>query len=250
MVNTYAIVTARNASTRLPDKMIKTICGKKSVEITIERAKLTGFPVILATSTDHSDDIFEHISKTADIEIYRGALLNKLKRWKGCFHSFSIDNALLIDGDDLLYDYDIGKRAIQQLESCDADMIVHPENIICGFFTYAMSQKAFEKLAPYTEDEQLDTDVIVAFLKKSQLIMKPINLYDWEQNRNFRLTLDYMEDLMMFDSLISQTGYKASGQKIVHFLENHPEIVQMNSHRQADFLNNQQRFNQKLFIHN
>jgi len=250
MVKSYAIVTARNSSKRLPDKMIKTICGKKCIEITIERAKKTGFPVILATSTDRSDDIFETIAKNSKVELYRGSRLNKLKRWKGCFHTFAIENALLVDGDDLLYDYDIGKRAIQMFQSCDADIIQHPQNIICGFFTYAIHRKAFEKLEPYSNDEQLDTDVIVEFIKKSRLQVKIIELFDWEKNKNFRLTLDYIEDLTMFETLISQAGYQLSGQKIIRFLENHPDIVNINIHRQADFLNNQQQFNKGVAFHN
>ncbi|ETR66068.1 MAG: acylneuraminate cytidylyltransferase [Candidatus Magnetoglobus multicellularis str. Araruama] len=248
MKNINAIVTARNTSTRLPNKMLKSICNQKAIDITIARAKMTGFPVILATSAASSDDIFETIADKAQIKIFRGALRNKLKRWRDCFNYYNIDGALLVDGDDLLYDYDIGKRAITQLSVTQGDMIVHPENIICGFFTYAIHKKAFPKMSDYTHDANLNTDVIVEYIKKSQLTTAHLPLNEWEQNRDFRLTLDYQEDLEMFTHLISQIGYKASGKEIVNYLEQHNDIVQMNLFRQKDFLDNQQRFNQKVLL--
>jgi len=57
-----AIVTVRNSSTRLPNKAIMKIKGDiRSIDIVIQRAKQTGFPVIIATSIHESDDEFEEI---------------------------------------------------------------------------------------------------------------------------------------------------------------------------------------------
>ena len=59
-----AIVTMRNSSKRLPNKSIAKITDKlTAADIIIQRAKLTGLPVILATSTDQSDDSLEVIGK-------------------------------------------------------------------------------------------------------------------------------------------------------------------------------------------
>ena len=58
MVNNYTIVTVRNTSTRLPNKTIAYITeNMRSLDIVIHRAKKIGLPVIVATSTDNSDDI-------------------------------------------------------------------------------------------------------------------------------------------------------------------------------------------------
>ena len=54
------IVTVRNSSSRLPNKAILKIKGDlRSIDIVIERVKKTNLPVILATSIDESDNIFE-----------------------------------------------------------------------------------------------------------------------------------------------------------------------------------------------
>ena len=76
----YTIVSARCSSSRLPNKALLEINNElKSIEIVIERAKLIGLPVILATSSDSSDDSLEYIARKHHIDIFRGELENKIK---------------------------------------------------------------------------------------------------------------------------------------------------------------------------
>lgn len=246
MVDKYAIITVRNSSSRLVNKAIREIQGRKTIEIVIERAKRTGCKVVIATSTDKSDDIIEQIARDNMVEIFRGALLNKLKRWEGCFEKFNIERALLVDGDDLMYDYDIARRAIERLKAKQIDIIKHPGNIVCGFFTYAMNRNAFEKMTPFTSSDKLDTDVITEFLLRSDLITEEINLNQWEKDRPYRLTLDYKEDLQMFEELISRIGVEKNGKEIIEFLDKNQDVWKININRQKDFLENQQKFNQSV----
>ena len=112
-----AIVTVRNSSSRLPNKAIMKIKDQlRSIDIVISRAKKTGFAVIIATSTDKTDDVFEEIAKEHNVQLFRGALLNKIKRWHDCFQKFKVENALILDGDDLERSYDIGKRDVYELK--------------------------------------------------------------------------------------------------------------------------------------
>ena len=101
-IKDVAIVTVRNSSSRLPNKAIMKIKGTlRSIDIVVERAKKTGLPVIIATSTADSDDIFVDIARQRGVHIFRGSLVNKIKRWYDCFNEFGIENALIVDGDDL-----------------------------------------------------------------------------------------------------------------------------------------------------
>ncbi len=247
MMHDFAVVTVRNSSTRLPNKAILEIAPQlKSIEAVIERAKRTHLPVVLATSTDDSDDIFEEIASKNKIQIFRGALLNKIKRWKDCFDQFQINNALLIDGDDLLYDYDIGIRAINKLHHTDALMIKHPEDIICGYFTYAIKNEGMNTLYDFAKQENTNTDVITEFIKQSGITVDILELTHWEREKSFRLTLDYEEDLLFFIELIKQVGIGAEGKTITNFLDAHPEIVNINLHRQNDWAMNQKKFNEEV----
>ena len=129
-----AIVTMRNSSKRLPNKSMAKITAKlTAADIIIQRAKLTGLPVILATSTDQSDDSLEVIGKNQNISVFRGSLHNKIKRWYDCFTEYNLENALLIDGDDLCYDFEIGQRALSELKVVKpAYGCVNPHMVITG----------------------------------------------------------------------------------------------------------------------
>jgi spore coat polysaccharide biosynthesis protein SpsF len=246
MPDNFAVISVRYSSTRLPHKAIKEICGRKTIEIVIDRAKMTGLPVVIATSTEPADDIFADIARQNAVEIFRGSLLNRLRRWKDCFDRFDIASAVLIDGDDLLHDPDIEARALDMLADGDTDVVKNPENIICSYFTLAMSRTATEKMPDFMLADDLDLDVITQFLCRSDLRIKEVPLNGWERDRPFRMTLDYAEDLAMFERLISAVGITASAARITEFLDTHPEIVGINLHRHKDFLDNQRKFNRTI----
>ena len=198
-MDNVAIVTVRNSSTRLPNKAIMKVKDNlTAIDIVVKRAKKTGFPVIIATSTSKEDDIFEDIAKQNNVIIFRGSLLNKIKRWFDCFNEFKINYALLVDGDDLSYNYDIGIRAISELKEKSVELITHPKNIVTGFFTYAISKEGINKLHSNANLEETNTDVITRFIEKSRLNSDIIKLEDFEKNETVRFTLDYQEDLEFF----------------------------------------------------
>ncbi len=248
MVNQYAIITIRNSSTRLPNKATKIIYqNKTTLEIVIERAKLTGFEVVIATSIDQSDDIIFEIAKKNNIECFRGALKNKINRWYYCFEKFNIESALLIDGDDLLYDFELGKRALDELqETKTIDMIKYTDNIICGLFTYAVSVNAISKMYNIVSNPNIDTDVITRYMESASLNIKEIELKSWEKDKPYRLTLDYNEDFEMFNAILMKIGYKKGGKELYDSLIINENILNINQFRQIDYINNQKEFNKKV----
>jgi len=246
MLRNFIIITARNLSKRFPNKVIKEICGKKAIEIAILRAKVTDFPIVLATSFDKEDDVLEDIAKEYDIKVFRGSSLNILKRWSDCFRKYSINNAILVGADDVLYDYDIGRRAIIQLEKGIVDVVRHPDNIICGLFGWAMNQRVFRKLESVIQDDDLNTDVFSQYLINADANIQKVELKEWEKDKPYRLTLDYPEDLEMFRILIGKIGFENSGKEIIEFLDVNPEIAKINIHKQENFLKNQERFDLKV----
>jgi len=247
MVNNVTIVTVRNSSTRLPKKPFMKIKKElDAIDIIIKRAKKTKMPVILTTSKHKDDDPFVEVAKKHNVSIFRGALLNKIKRWYDCFHDYNVDNALLVDGDDLAYDYDIGIRAISELERSNADIIISPKDIACGFFTYAISKEGISRMYKIANDESIDGDVIDKFIEKADLKISYVSLENHERNSNVRLTLDYPEDLEFFRRLYSDIDILSNGKNIINYLENNKKISQINFHRQKDFLENQALFNENI----
>ena len=243
-----AIVTVRNSSTRLPNKAVMEINENiRAIDIVVKRAKKTRLPVMIATSTDPGDDIFVDISKENNIDIFRGSLLNKIKRWNDCFKEFNIDNALLVDGDDLSYDYDIAQRAMKQLKSSKhLDLVKSPNETVCGFFTYAITKQGMNRLFSIASEDTQNTDVITKYIEFAELNSENVSLLSHEKNKDIRLTLDYEEDLDFFQKLYKNIDYDADGKHIVEYLTENKLISSINFHRQKEFLLNQAKFNEMI----
>jgi len=245
----YTIVSARCSSSRLPNKALLEINNDlKSIEIVIERAKLIGLPVILATSNDSSDDSLEHIARKHHIHIFRGELENKIKRWRDCFNKFQIDYAVQIDGDDLCYDFNLAKKALEKIHDNEYDIITCKKDVITGLFTFVLTRDSIEKLFLVAKEKSINTDIIIKFIEKAGLKVGFLETSSLEINKNIRLTLDYKEDFEFFKKLYSLIDSRTTTKEIIEFLEENPNICKINFHKQADFIKNQEKFNNSVKI--
>ena len=237
------IVTVRTSSKRLPNKAIMEIKpGIKSIDIVIKRAKKIGSTVILATSNDVSDDILVQIAKQHKIEVFRGALLNKIKRLYDCFVEYQIERAVIIEADDIAFDYTINQKAITELRQTDSDMIMYPPEIVTGLFLFVLKKNALEKLYSVVPYENTNTDVsIIELIKETDLNISQLKLEPYAKNKKIRLTLDYPEDLKFFQELYNNIDTTSSGKTIIDFCEKNKSITEINFYRQKDYLDNQKK---------
>ena len=77
-----APIQARMNSSRLPGKAMMPLCGKPMIEVLLERILKSRRidEVILATSTNASDDILEETGDILGIKVYRGSEEDVLER--------------------------------------------------------------------------------------------------------------------------------------------------------------------------
>jgi spore coat polysaccharide biosynthesis protein SpsF len=141
----FIFITVRTSSSRLPNKCLKKINNKKIIEIVIQRAKKIGYQIILLTTKNKSDDTLCNLAKKNKIMHYRGSTNNVLKRWYDCMISFNADIAIIVDADDLLFDYDIYKIALKKILTNKFDYIKANENSITGLFTYIFNANVIKK---------------------------------------------------------------------------------------------------------
>ncbi len=83
-VKTLAVLQARTSSTRLPGKVMKEINGKPMIYWQILRIlkSTTIDELIVATSSEESDDILVDFLSKMNIAFYRGSLSNVLSRYE------------------------------------------------------------------------------------------------------------------------------------------------------------------------
>ncbi|HEY8617244.1 glycosyltransferase family protein [Phenylobacterium sp.] len=88
-----AILQARMSSQRLPGKVMKPLAGKPMVERQIERLRRceTLDRLVVATSTEPSDDPLAGRLERVGVEVFRGALDDVLGRFVGCLDALGVD---------------------------------------------------------------------------------------------------------------------------------------------------------------
>jgi len=245
--NPFALVTARSTSTRLPNKCFQLITDDLStIQVVIRRAKKIGCTVVLATTVDPSDDQLEEIAIKESILCFRGAVKNKIKRWADCFAKYSVTEGLLVDGDDPTFDYNVGARALEQLQKAETDMVVTPPEMTPGFFTYGITGNGIKKLLTQAPNSQTDTDVITEFINSGALTKSYVSATQEETAvHNVRLTVDYPEDVEFYRALYSKVNCLAPATEIVRVALKYG-LQEINWHKQAQFLENQKIFNEKV----
>jgi spore coat polysaccharide biosynthesis protein SpsF len=113
-VSTLAILQARMSSTRLPGKVLEPIEGMPLILRAIERISrarsLDG--LVLATSTDPSDDPLAAVARDAGVEVRRGDLDDVLGRFLVVVEEFDPVDVVRLTGDNALTDPGIIDRVV------------------------------------------------------------------------------------------------------------------------------------------
>ena len=118
-----AVIVARCASSRLPNKALIKINGRESIALVIDRIKRCNEvdQIILSTTNEEADDQLVSIAEREGIEYYRGPTENVALRYSETVDAFNLDHFVRITGDATLCDEEmIDKAIISHLNSsCD-----------------------------------------------------------------------------------------------------------------------------------
>jgi len=237
-------ITVRTGSRRFPEKCLKYVTStwrlfdgsKMAIELVIERAQRSkkAENIILCTTTLPEDDVLEEIAIKRGVYCFRGSSPDKLMRWLGACERFGTHFFVTFDGEDLLCDPELADLAFEQNERSPVDFITAPF-VPTGAFTHGISRQALE-IACLTKDAE-DTENIYKFFDCDVVELENVPI---EVQRDFRMTMDYPDDLKFFDKLYD--GFddrKFSLLDAIKYLDRHPEIVLINKHCQDLYLANQ-----------
>ena len=114
-MNPTEFITVRTKSKRLPSKCLLSFGDCNVIEHIIFRAKHYDLDPIICTSIDSSDDVLEEIANKNSVKIFRGSLINKIKRWYDCCNYYNIERFHTIDADDPFFDGELMKNRMTRL---------------------------------------------------------------------------------------------------------------------------------------
>jgi predicted dehydrogenase/spore coat polysaccharide biosynthesis protein SpsF (cytidylyltransferase family) len=228
------LITARLKSTRLPEKLLREVCGRPILAHMLDRLNLAERvdAVIICTSTNPGDDRLVDLAESEGVGCFRGDEDDVLKRLYDAALAYELDYVLNITADCPFVDPVYADRIVEAFERTDADLI-HALDLPHGAYSYGIKPAALETVLDIKENR--DTEVWGRYFTDTDLF----DVYDLpiedelHRQPDLRMTLDYPEDLSFFRVVFAelyQPGEVFSLDEILRFLDEHPEVVDINRH--------------------
>ena len=200
-----AIIQARMSSSRFPGKVLESLGGVPMIVFMAQRvsrcARIGG--LIVATSTDQSDDPLVEVLGVHGINCYRGSLNDVLERFCGAALQFDAKWVVRLTGDCPLMDPDLVDRAVELLQSSGADYL---SNISPPTFPDGLDVEAFtiEALLKARECAQtpFEREHVTPYLRDPVRGFKLKNFTGSADFSAHRWTVDHPDDLQYLRDLL------------------------------------------------
>jgi spore coat polysaccharide biosynthesis protein SpsF len=232
------VIQARSGSTRLPGKVMMDILDRplliRMVE-RVQRATLAG-TIVIATTTESSDDVIEELCKKESLLCYRGDREDLLDRHYQAGKLYGADAVVKIPSDCPLIDPAVIDKVLQYYLDNQFDFVsnMHPASYPDGNDVEIMSMAAMEK-AWQNATLKMEREHTTPYIWEHPELFTIGNVA-WETGLDYsmshRLTIDYPEDFT-FIKTVYEHLYPANPafglSDILHLTRENPEIYEINS---------------------
>lgn len=230
-----AIIQARVSSTRLPGKVMKEILGKPLIGYLLDRLNHSKKinKITVATSTDKSNDNLCWYVESIGFEVYRGSEDDVLSRFYEAALKYKPEFILRITGDCPLIDPEICDRLIDAYLKEKADYMhldsTFAEGLDCEIFSFSALETAHKNAKLKSEREH-----VTRYFHNHPGRFNKIILKNESDDSRYRITADEPQDFEVLEVIIKALNRHgsvlSSFKEIKVFLNNHPEIMKINSH--------------------
>jgi len=228
---TTAIIQARMSSSRLPGKVLMPILGKPMIIHQIERVKRSQIidRVVVATSTDATDDVLVTLLEQHDIDVVRGPLHDVQSRFRLATSFYKDATYLRLTADCPLIDHEIIDRTINLHLDSKADYTSN--NLIRSFprglDTEVFSNDAFALLLSFELDDYEREHVTPGFYRKPE-IFSLATLESEEFLAMHRWTVDRLDDFEFVSTIYGKLYEKSNdfdAQDILELLNSQRNLI-------------------------
>lgn len=233
------ILQARTGSTRMPEKVILPFFQEQSIlDLLLEKVKMINVPVVLATTTNPSDDRICQLAANHGVPVFRGSENDVLDRFIQAARQNSFDKIIRVCADNPFLDVAGMKTLVAEFEQSDADYLGfqltgNKPSILThfGFWTEAVRLNALEKAQQLTR-EKLNHEHVTNFIYGNPALFRVLFIPaspEVYSRTDIRMTLDTPEDFEIQQRIfaaISKENPNFAIPEIVCWLDRHPEILE------------------------
>jgi len=226
------IIACRLKSTRLPKKALLKIGDLSSIELCIKNAlkfKHVNYTVLATSNLKDDAELKDHTYRK-DVLFYAGDPEDVIRRYLDVVEKYNIDVIVRVTGDMPYVSDDIYQVLLKSHLENSADYTV-AKNFAIGTniaIIKADALRRINKLFPTAEYSEY-----MAFYFRNNPSIFKLNCVDLpnELIRDYRLTLDYKEDLEMFrviEAYFKTEKLEFNIKRLFEFLDNNPHVVNIN----------------------
>ena len=230
-----AIVQARMGSVRFPGKVMQSLAGKTLIEVLISRLKKAKRidQIVVATTTENSDDPLATLLESKKISVVRGDRDDVLGRYVKAAKKTKAGVVVRITGDCPLIDPDLVQQAISIFQANEVDYLAnchirsYPDGMDIQVFTVRCLQESSKQTHDKLDREHVTLHIRSNPLKFRQLhLIAPPSLY-WPE---LGLTLDEKQDYELIKIIFEHFRgcINFSCFQILDFLKNFPHLLELN----------------------
>lgn len=218
-----AIVQARMSSSRLPGKVLMPLAGAESV-LAVLLARLSRTQqvdeVVVATSSDPSDDPISDAASSSGVRVVRGPLDDVLRRFALAANATGADAVVRITADCPLVDAGVVDALVRMWRKGEAEYVANtlePRTFPDGLDAEVVSRGALET----AEREAGEADArehVTPFIRANPARFSQAGLWLHPPHGEVRITLDDAGDLARLRALVAAVGADPSFDELMDAL--------------------------------
>lgn len=228
-----AIIQARMGSSRLPNKVLKKLCGKPMLQHIVERVQKCKYVdhVMVATTAQKADNAIEELCQRIRADYYRGSENDVLDRYYQAASKYQPKNVIRITADCPFIDPMLIDEIIKKHETGNYDYTsntlveTYPDGLDTEVFKFTALMEAWKEADLASEREHVTPYIKFKGQFKRYSVERSPSLADK------RWTVDTEEDFavatQIYEALYEQDRIFLTSD-ILKFLEKHHEIEELN----------------------
>jgi spore coat polysaccharide biosynthesis protein SpsF len=223
-----AIVQARMTSTRLPGKVLMDLGGEPVLVRVLERLERARElqAIVLATSTDPSDDPVAALAEARGTAVVRGSLDDVLDRYRQAADAHPCDAVVRITADCPLIDPEVVDLVVARWRAeADASYVantVEPRTFPKGLDTEVVAS-AVLRVAAAEATDRYDREHVTPYVRARPQRFPQVGVFHDPPYGDVRITLDTPEDLRVLRGLLDAVGPDPSLGQVLAALDARPD---------------------------